>query len=442
MEKLAPPDPSASSKKEIRILHLEDVPDDSSLCALELRRSQFDASIEVVQAAEEFSAQLTLGCFDVVLADYKLQGWNGMQAFDLFRRLGCKAPFILVTGAIGEEKVAECMREGVSDFVFKHHLARLPIVIQRALGEQQLREDHEHSAAALRESEQRFRALAESVASGILVYQGVDCRYANRKAEEITGYTREQLAVISSWEIIHPDSRDLLIEGCLARLQNDQPATRFELKILTKEGEARWVDMTLGKIEISGKPGGLFTINDITERKQTETEIPRMAGDDPLTGVANGRYLVDSFNAETKRHGRTERPFSLLVFDLDGLKHINDTYGHLVGSRALCRLANVLRSQCRNIDIIARQGGDEFTVILPETAMGGARTFGKRICERLSEDHQHPHLTVSFGAAVYQGSGTFEDLFASADKAMYAMKSLSPHARNPASPTYAQSGQL
>lgn len=442
MVEMAPATPNMTGKKNIRILHLEDIANDAALCLLELRRSQFEVTVDVVQTAEEFSSRLSSGRFDLVLADYKLQGWNGMQAFEIFRKLGYKAPFILVTGAIGEEKVAECMRQGVSDFVFKHHLGRLPMVISRALGEQQLREGHEDSAAALRESEQRFRALAESVASGILVYQGVDCQYANRKAEEITGYTREQLALVSSWEIIHPDSRDLLIEGCLARLQNDEPVTQFELKILTREGEARWVDMTLGKIEISGKPGGLFTINDITERKQAEAEILHMAANDPLTGVANGRYLVDAYNAEAKRHGRTGRPFSLLVFDLDGLKLINDNYGHLVGSRALCRFANVLRSQCRNIDIIARQGGDEFTIILPETAIGGAYTFGKRICQRLSEDHQHPHLTVSFGAAVYQGSGTFEDLFASADKAMYAMKSLSPHARNPASPTYAQSGQL
>src|ERR1700722_4068538 len=152
MEKLAPPELPLTCRKKINILHLEDIPDDSNLCALELRRSQFDATIEVVQTAEEFSAQLTLGCFDVVLADYKLQGWNGMQAFELFRKLGCKSPFILVTGAIGEEKVAECMREGVSDFVFKQHLGRLPMVIQRSISEQLLREDHEHSAAALRES--------------------------------------------------------------------------------------------------------------------------------------------------------------------------------------------------------------------------------------------------------------------------------------------------
>ncbi len=439
MDNAAPAGLAMTGKRSIRVLHLEDIPDDSELCVLELRKSKFDASVELVQSPEDFTSRLSSSEYDVVLADYKLQGWNGMQAFEIFRKLACKAPFILVTGAIGEEKAVECMREGVSDFVFKHHLARLPIVIDRVLGEQQLRDDHERSTTALLESEQRFRALAESVASGILVYRGVDCQYANRKAEEITGYTREQLALVSSWEIIHPDSRDLLIEGCLARLQNDQPATRFELKILTREGEARWVDMTLGKIEISGNPGGIFTINDITERKRAEAEILLMAGNDPLTGVANGRYLVDAFNAETKRHGRTERPFSLLIFDLDGLKRINDTYGHLVGSRALCRLANVLRSQCRNIDIISRQGGDEFTVILPETATIGAQTFAKRICQRLSEDHQHPHLAVSFGVAAYHGSGTFEELFAAADKAMYAMKSLSPHARTEATPTYAGS---
>jgi diguanylate cyclase (GGDEF)-like protein/PAS domain S-box-containing protein len=441
VRKEALPTSCAANKKIISILHLEDIATDSALCLLELKRSRFDASIDVVQTVEEFSAYLSSKQYDIVLADYQLPGWNGMHAFEIFRTLGYKAPFILVTGAIGEEKVAECLKKGVTDFVFKHHLARLPLVVERALADQQLRDQHEKSAAALRESEQRFRTLAESVASGILIYQGVDCRYANRKAEEITGYRREQLALMSSWEIIHPDSRDRLIEECLARVQSDQPTRRFELKILTKAGAARWVDMTLGRIEISGEPAGLFTLNDITERKIAEEEILSVAGNDPLTGLANGRYLVDSFNAEARRYARTERTFSLLVFDLDGLKQINDKYGHLIGSRALCRVANVLRSQCRNIDIMARPGGDEFTVILPETTMGGAETFAKRICQRLSEDHQHPPLAVSFGAAVYPGSGTFEDLFAAADNALYAMKIQSPHGQILKYPAYVDSQQ-
>jgi diguanylate cyclase (GGDEF)-like protein len=197
--------------------------------------------------------------------------------------------------------------------------------------------------------------------------------------------------------------------------------------------------MTLGRIEISGQPGGLFTINDITERKIAEQEILEMAGSDPLTGLANGRYLASSFVTETMRYARTGRPFSLLVFDLNGLKQINDTYGHLVGSRALCRIANVLRSHCRSIDIISRPGGDEFTVILPETSMDGAQTFAKRICKKLSEDHQSPELTASFGVAVFPGSGTFDELFAVADKALYAMKNQSSLCRVPEIPVYIRS---
>jgi diguanylate cyclase (GGDEF)-like protein/PAS domain S-box-containing protein len=411
----------------LHVLYAEDSANDVELCLLELRKAHFEPRLAVVENPEQFSTSLSSKQYDVVLADFQLHGWNGMDAFEIFRKSKQRAPFILVTGAIGEEKVAECMREGVSDFVFKHHLARLPLVVRRSLREQELRDEHERSVEASRESEQRFRTLAESVASGILIFQGLDCKYANRRAEEITGYTREELALVSSWEIIHPESRKMLIDICLAQVQKDQPSQRFEIKALTKDGAAKWVDMTIGRIDISGQPAGLFTINDITERKIAEEELLHSAGNDPLTGVANSRFLLDAFKAETKRYSRTGRPFAMLVFDLDGLKQINDTYGHLVGSRAICRLANVLRTQCRSMDVIARQGGDEFTVILPETTLQGAQILGKRIADTLSADYQHPKLSVSFGAAVYAGLGSFEELFVTADKAMYSMK---PGSRN------------
>jgi DNA-binding response OmpR family regulator len=94
----------------IRILHLDDTPNDSELCLLELKKSQFDASVEVVRTAQQFSSHLSSKQYDVILADYQLHGSNGMHAFEIFRKLGYKAPFIFVTDAIGEEKVAECMR--------------------------------------------------------------------------------------------------------------------------------------------------------------------------------------------------------------------------------------------------------------------------------------------------------------------------------------------
>src|SRR6266436_3458504 len=95
--------------KIMRILHLEDTPNDSELCRLELKKSQFEPSVELVRTAEQFSSYISSKQYDVVLAEYRLRGWNGMHAFKIFRKLGHKAPFIFVTGAIGEEKVAECM---------------------------------------------------------------------------------------------------------------------------------------------------------------------------------------------------------------------------------------------------------------------------------------------------------------------------------------------
>ena len=149
-----------------------------------------------------------------------------------------------------------------------------------------------------------------------------------------------------------------------------------------------------------------------------------MALTDPLTGVGNYRRLLDVLHAEIERSGRTGRPFAVLLLDLDGLKKINDGYGHLAGSRALCRLGDVLRLSCRAIDTAARYGGDEFAVILPETTARAAGFAAARIRKRLAEDTQQPPLFVTIGVAGYLQDGeTIEDLLRTADRELYRMKS-------------------
>ena len=109
--------------------------------------------------------------------------------------------------------------------------------------------------------------------------------------------------------------------------------------------------------------------------------------------------------------------------DLDGLKQINDTYGHLVGSRALCRFAQVLRKHSRSIDTAARHGGDEFALIIPEANDEAAHQVARRIVQRLSEDREHPPLSASIGIAVWPRDGeTIELLLRSADAALYETK--------------------
>jgi len=112
-----------------------------------------------------------------------------------------------------------------------------------------------------------------------------------------------------------------------------------------------------------------------------------------------------------------------LFFDLDRLKLLNDRFGHLIGSQALCRLADVLFSCCRDIDTPARFGGDEFAVVLPETNAEAANLVAQRICESVANDNKGPRISASVGIAVYPQDGdTIEQLLGHADSALYSMK--------------------
>ena len=161
----------------------------------------------------------------------------------------------------------------------------------------------------------------------------------------------------------------------------------------------------------------------VAERKQVEDRLRQLAVSDPLTGLANYRQLTYAIDAEIKRYDRTERSFALVFVDLDRLKAINDRYGHPVGSLALCRVAETLFGSCRAMDTAARFGGDEFAVVLPETAEPAAWHVARRIAERVARDGEKPPLSVSVGVAVFpQDGGTLERLISAADRSLYESK--------------------
>jgi diguanylate cyclase (GGDEF)-like protein/PAS domain S-box-containing protein len=281
-----------------------------------------------------------------------------------------------------------------------------------------IREPAEYVASgteSLRESAKSFRTLFETMAAAIFICRGKSLSSVNHAAEVITGYTREELFSMDFCDLVHPDSKHLI---------TDSIAARYEIKILTKDCEERWLDVTATTIDFDGVPGRLVSAFDFTEHKRVEERAQRLAVTDQLTGLGNYRRLLQVLDGEIKRFDRTRRPFAVLLLDLDELKKINDRYGHMAGSRALCRLGDVLRFHCRAIDTAARYGGDEFAVVLPETTAAAARVVASRMRDELAKDGEQPPLSVSIGVADYpEGGETIEELLRTADCELYGMKS-------------------
>ena len=162
---------------------------------------------------------------------------------------------------------------------------------------------------------------------------------------------------------------------------------------------------------------------------------------DDLTQLYNSRFLNHVLRREAKRASRSGRPLSLVFLDLDGFKSVNDSHGHLAGSRALVEAAAVIRGSARETDVVARFGGDEFSIILPETGADGALAVGERVRDRieahpfLAGDGLSLRLTVSVGVATLPDvAASAEELMRAADMAMYAVKDAGKNGVRMASP--------
>jgi len=401
-------------------------------CLQELDKVHFTVSAEIVVTPEEFSERMGSHAYDLVVAELTSPDWQETQALELLHRSKRQIPLIFVGGILQRETVAEFITRGAYDCIEMGRIGHLPVAVRRALQEKTLREERDRAKNGLRHSEARYRALAGNLSYGI-------CRCdRDGKFLEVNEAMVKMLGYASREELMAVNLASGLIQDLAKRAQllgqPDQQGSVDPLEIEWERKDHTTLRVRLSGHEVLGKQGQLdayeVITEDVTKQRQLEDHLREQAARDPLTGLANYRHLAEVLAMEVKRSERTGREFALLLFDVDGLKQINDRYGHLTGSHALCRVADVL-SFCRDIDTAARYGGDEFAVVLPETGAEAANQVAQRICDSIANDGMGPLLSVSIGVAVYPHDGErIEALLRKADVAMYAMKAKKRELRN------------
>ena len=253
---------------------------------------------------------------------------------------------------------------------------------------------------ALRQSEERFRIMFEEAPLGMGIFDSLngDAYQVNTRFTEVVGRTKEEVLSLSWKNYTYPDDIQENLHKMELLNANKLSAFSMNKRFIKADGSVIWVNMTVAPFKHGDNNNRhLCMVEDITERKKAEEEILYLSYYDQLTGLYNRRYYEEEL-----RRLDTERnlPITLIMADINGLKLINDAFGHLEGDRLLKEFADIIKRECRADDIVARTGGDEFVILLPKTDATEAEKIIERII--LSISHKKIHnitCSASFGWA-------------------------------------------
>src|SRR5579859_1834207 len=395
-------------------------------CVQELQKAQFTVHSDFVLNVAECVEQLKTRSYEVIFVEYPAlhrKGSDGLQTLD---EIAKGTPVIFLTDGRGTQFFSDLTADGVWDYIEEEHLTQLPVTVRRALNGRKLREELEDAKKALRHSQSLYHGLADNPTYGTYLCDA-DGKLLDVNLALATmlgfGSKQELLAESQQMEIIPNPRKGSASAGLMSDINRIDPV---EMGWKRKDG-------TTLKVRLSGRgiyndqgkiAGHEIIVMDVTEQRTLEEQLRHQASSDSLTGLANHRRLFEVLHSEISRSKRTRREFSLLLLDLDGLKNLNDQFGHLAGDRALCRLSQIVMDCSRSIDTAARQGGDEFALVLPETGAGAASLVAQRICDLVEKDAERPAISVSIGVASYpKDAQTIGTLLYAADSALYEMKS-------------------
>ncbi|WP_438313849.1 diguanylate cyclase [Candidatus Caldatribacterium sp. SIUC1] len=273
---------------------------------------------------------------------------------------------------------------------------------------------------SVRKNEMYYRILLEYSSDAVLVLERDGrVRFATSSVENVTGYTPEELQGALALSFLHPEDarqvQHLFLQG------KEGEVRRVEFRLKHRSGEWRVME-AIGRVLLAHPliQGVVVTVRDVTERKRAEEAVRLASFRDVLTGLYNRAYFEEELD---RLNTARVLPLSLIVGDVNGLKIVNDAFGHAEGDRLLRMVAEAFRASCRKEDVVARWGGDEFAVILPKADAPVASEICARIQERLKGETSVLPVDVALGWAIRESlSQSLEDVVREAEERMYQVK--------------------
>ncbi|RJG22543.1 putative bifunctional diguanylate cyclase/phosphodiesterase [Massilia cavernae] len=429
-----------------RILLVDDEP--RLLSSLyELLRGR-DYHLVTATCGSEALAHLSRLRFDLVLLDLRLPDVSGHQIMDFINDKGIDADVIVMSGEVGIDAAIGALKRGAYDYLRKpYSREELLKTVANALQQRRLEMANRRIASQLENSEKLYRYLVDSSPDIIytLNHEG-KFTFINDRAYQLLGFSRDELIGKHYSILVHEEDLERARYVFNERRVDERASRNVELRLKCHSGSTQdrtfnntlmtislnsigmhVPDQEVKKLEFFGTYG---VARDITDRKRAEEVISYQAYHDILTDLPNRMLFKDRLGLAVIQAKRKLTELAVMFIDLDRFKLVNDTLGHVKGDELLQQVALRLKDCLRRGDTLARQGGDEFTIVLPELR---DREDAKAIADKFLECLQKPfdldghevHISASIGIAIYPGDGeSIDELLRHADIAMYQVKAL------------------
>src|SRR4051812_46934672 len=336
----------------------------------ELKRAGMRCVGRRVDMESDFRRELREFEPHVILSDFSMPRFDGMEAFAIAREIDPDIPFIFVSGTIGEEYAVRALKLGAVDYVLKTNLIRLPPAVDRAVRDARARVEARRTEDARRKTERRFQALIENSADAIvLIDADATVLYRSPATTRLLGYGDGERAGRSILELIHPEDEAGLKAALAECLRTPAQPVVFQCRVRHKSEGWKALDGSLNNLTADEAIGAIVVnCRDITARREAEQRLAYLAQFDPLTGLPNRDLFQDRLDQMLGQARRNQGLVGVVLVNLDRFKIVNETLGHGAGDQLLVQAAERLSRAVRSGDAVARFSGDDFALALSNLA--------------------------------------------------------------------------